>query len=159
MRQFSGFLALIVLVAIGLGVVYYDRLWPDASRTEMPSAITAGTQEGPGDEAAETTPAIETAAAPSADEGKATVAETPSAKEPSADAMASAAPPATVAVRRSRRMRRLRPPTRRLLRPPPATALSRLRLRQPRLRQSRNLFRPPPRRPPRSRRRPPLRLK
>ena len=31
MRRFSGFLALIVLVAIGLGVVYYDRLWPDAA--------------------------------------------------------------------------------------------------------------------------------
>ncbi len=33
MRRFSGFLALIVLVAIGLGVVYYDKLWPGSART------------------------------------------------------------------------------------------------------------------------------
>ena len=92
MRRFSGFLALIVLVAIGLGVVYYDRLWPDASRTEMPSAITAGTPEGPEDEAAETTPTIDSPAAPSSDEGKATVVETPSAEPASRDAMASAEP-------------------------------------------------------------------
>ena len=65
MRRFSGFLALIVLIAVGLGVVYYDKLWPGAARTEVPSAITAGTDEGPGDESPATSPA-ETATAPDA---------------------------------------------------------------------------------------------
>src|SRR5215207_6187173 len=91
MRRLSGFLALIVLVAVGLGVVYYDRLWPDARPTEMPSAITAGTPEGPEDEAFETTPAVDAAAAPSSDEGRAAVVEAPSGRA-SADTMASAEP-------------------------------------------------------------------
>ncbi|HET7718219.1 MAG TPA: LysM peptidoglycan-binding domain-containing protein [Bauldia sp.] len=92
MRRFTGVLALLLLIAGGLALINYDRLWPDASRTEIPSAITAGTPEGAGEEAIATPPVAEPAEAPTID--GAADADTPAAAPPTEADAAVDAPPA-----------------------------------------------------------------
>lgn len=99
MQRFTGWLLLIVVLG-GLGVLMYQDMRLRSARTEIPSAITAGTPEGPGDEPAPTTPVVESAAPPSAAGGKASVAEaTARAGEAPDRAVASAEPPPAVETR------------------------------------------------------------
>ncbi len=93
MQRFTGWLLLIVVLC-GLGVLMYQDMRLRTERMEIPSAITAGTPEGPGDEPAAAAP--ESAMPPPAMEGgKASVTETP----PPARGVASVEPPPAVETR------------------------------------------------------------
>ena len=75
MQRFTGWLLLIVVLC-GVGVLMYQDMRLRTERTEIPSAITAGTPEGPGDEPERAAPVLESPAPSQADGGEASVAET-----------------------------------------------------------------------------------
>lgn len=91
MRRLTGWLALIVILG-GLGVLVYEDVRMRSERTEMPSAITAGTPEGPDDATAETTPAADSTIAAGPATGASMAADAPATADRAPDVMASAQP-------------------------------------------------------------------